>query len=116
MSIISAEEWELTSFFEVTPTSPDSDSPWPYTEVVYEVERGDLSVRCAIAPACRDVRLIIRDVLAKSARFEEILRLPAAPVFEPEVVRTDDPPDVVIELIPPEPTEALPQGAVRPAT
>jgi hypothetical protein len=57
---ISAEEWQLTSFFEVAPTYPDPDSPWPYNEVVYEVERGDLAVSCAIQPAYRDVRLIIR--------------------------------------------------------
>jgi hypothetical protein len=67
-------------------------------------------------PPKDNVRLLIRDVLAKSARFEETLRLPAAPVFEPEVVRIDDPPDVVIELIPPQQNEALPPGAVRPAT
>jgi hypothetical protein len=60
--------------------------------------------------------LIIRDVLAKSARFEQILRLRTAPAEEPEVVLIDDAPDVVIELIPAEPTEALPRGAVRPAT
>ena len=60
VDVISAEEWQLTSFFEVVPSYPDPDSPWPYTEVVYEVSRGDLSLSCAIAPAYRDVRLIIR--------------------------------------------------------
>ena len=60
MDVISAEEWQLTSFFEVAPSYPDPDSPWPYNEVVYEVSRGDLSLSCAIAPAYRDVRLIIR--------------------------------------------------------
>lgn len=63
-----------------------------------------------------NARLIIRDVLAKSARFEQILRLNTVPVEEPGVVRIDDAPDVVIELIPAEPAEALPRGAVRPAT
>jgi hypothetical protein len=60
VAVISAEQWQLTSFFEVVPTYPYPDSPWPYTEVIFEVERGDLSLRCAIAPAYRDVRLIIR--------------------------------------------------------
>ncbi len=60
MDVISVEEWQLTSFFEVLPSYPDPDSPWPYTEVVYEVTRGDLSMTCAICPAYRDVRLIVR--------------------------------------------------------
>ena len=59
MDVISAEEWQLTSFFEVAPKYPDPDSPWPYTEVLYEVERDDISVSCAIAPAYRDIRLIV---------------------------------------------------------
>lgn len=57
---ISAEEWQLSSFFEVEPERLDPDSPWPYTEVVYELERAGLWLRCAIAPAYRDVRLAIR--------------------------------------------------------
>lgn len=67
-------------------------------------------------PPADNVRLMVRDVLAKSNRFGEILRLPARPVAEPDVVQIDDTRDVVIELIPPEPTQALPQGVVRPAT
>lgn len=49
------------------------------------------------------VRLMVRDVLAKAARFHEILSLPIPePVAEPpQVIRIDDAPDVVIELIPP---------------
>ena len=62
------------------------------------------------------VRLLTRDVLAKAARFGEILNLSAGEVNEPEVVRIDDATDVVIELIPPKQTEALPPGRVRPAT
>ena len=67
-------------------------------------------------PPADNVRLLIRDVLAKSARFEEVLRLPAPPVAEPDNVAVEETRDVVIELIPPQPTQALPPGVVRPAT
>jgi hypothetical protein len=66
-------------------------------------------------PPADQVRLIIRDVLAKSARFEEIMRLPT-PEVEPDDTHVDEARDVVIELIPPDPNQALPQSAVRPAT
>ena len=62
------------------------------------------------------LRLIIRDVLAKQARFDEILTLPTGEEPEPEVVRIDEAPDVVIELIPAERTDALPAGQAIPAT
>ena len=67
-------------------------------------------------PPADNVRLIIRDVLAKSARFEQSLRLQTAVATEPDVPQSDEPRDVVIELIAPQPTQALPPGAVRPAT
>ena len=67
-------------------------------------------------PPADNVRLMIRDVLAKSTRFAEILRSPATPGAEPDVLHSDDTRDVVIELIPPEPTQALPRGVVKPAT
>ena len=61
-------------------------------------------------PPTDQVRLIVRDVLAKHARFEEILRLPKPAEPEPEVVRIDEAPDVVIELVPPEHNSTLPPG------
>ncbi|MDJ0954295.1 MAG: recombinase family protein [Acidimicrobiia bacterium] len=68
-------------------------------------------------PPTDQVRLIVRDVLAKQSRFEEILRVPVPEEPEPEVIRIDEAPDVVIELIPPEPSDALPVGkSVRPAS
>lgn len=48
MDAISAEEWHLTSFFEVVPKYPDPGSPWPYTMVLYEVKRDDVSLSCTI--------------------------------------------------------------------
>jgi len=67
-------------------------------------------------PPADNVRLLVRDVLAKQARFDEILSLPAAGEPESEIVRIDDAPDVVIELIPAERSEALPvEQAAIPA-
>ena len=65
-------------------------------------------------PPTDQVRLLVRDVLAKQARFDEILSLPTPEQPEPEVIRIDEAPDVVIELIPPERNDALP--ASRSAT
>jgi hypothetical protein len=64
-------------------------------------------------PPADNLRLLIRDVLAKQARFDEILTLPTDEDTEPQVVRIDESPDVVIELIPPERSESLPTGQVR---
>ena len=67
-------------------------------------------------PPTDNVRLLVRDVLAKQARFDEILSLPNAGEPEPEIVRIDDAPDVVIELIPAERSEPLPvEQAAIPA-
>ncbi len=66
-------------------------------------------------PPTDNVRLIVRDVLAKSDRFEEILHLPVWSEQQPEIVRIDEAPDVIIELIPPEPAQALPTSRAQPA-
>jgi hypothetical protein len=66
-------------------------------------------------PPADQVRLLVRDVLAKQARFDEILSLPTPEPSTPEVIRIDEAPDVVIELIPPESKEALPVGEAQPA-
>jgi len=65
-------------------------------------------------PPADQVRMLVRDVLAKQARFDELLSLPVAHEPEPEVIRIDEAPDVVIELIPPKNSEALPQEAAQP--
>ena len=52
MDLISAEEWEVLAFFGVDPKTED-DTPWPYNDFLYEVERNDISLSCAIAPACK---------------------------------------------------------------
>jgi hypothetical protein len=58
--VISAEELELLSFFEVEPKKQDRDVPWPYNDFLYEVAQGDLRLSCAVAPAYKDVRIILK--------------------------------------------------------
>ena len=57
---ISATEWEVLSFFEVVPTPADKGIAWPYNNFLYEIQRGDLSLSSAIAPAYRDVKLVLK--------------------------------------------------------
>lgn len=59
MSHMTAEEWQLLSFFAVEPTLSDPDVPWCYNHAVYEVRQGPLVLRCAIDPAYRDVQIVI---------------------------------------------------------
>jgi len=58
MNVISAELWELISFFEIEPVIPPGEA-WPYTDAVFVVACNGLSLSCAIAPAYKDVRLIV---------------------------------------------------------
>jgi hypothetical protein len=57
---ISAEEWQLVSFFEVEPTLEDPDVPWIYNTCVYRIERDGLKLTCMVAPSYRDARIEIR--------------------------------------------------------
>jgi hypothetical protein len=61
MPTISAEEWQLLSFFEVEPELTDIDVPWCYNDALYQVQQGDLTLSVAIAPSYRDVRLILKN-------------------------------------------------------
>ncbi|MEP0872933.1 hypothetical protein NDA01_24250 [Trichocoleus desertorum AS-A10] len=60
MRYISAEDWELLSFFEVEPQRLDPSVPWVYDDSVYLVEDGELSLSCAIHPVYKDVRIILK--------------------------------------------------------
>jgi hypothetical protein len=60
MRYISAEDWELLSFFEVEPYRLDPSIPWVYDDLVYLVEDGELSLSCAIHPAYKDVRIVLK--------------------------------------------------------
>lgn len=66
-------------------------------------------------PPADNLRMIVRDVLAKQTRFDEILSLPSSEEPDPEVIRVDETPDVVIELIPPERRDSLPASQALPA-
>jgi hypothetical protein len=59
MRNITAEEWELVSLFEVTPQYLDPKDPWPYTDALFRVEQGATVLTFAIAPAYRDVRIVL---------------------------------------------------------
>jgi len=59
MSAISAEEWELTSVFEVNATYRDGAEQWPYTTALFRVERGGVALSFEVAPAYRDLRITL---------------------------------------------------------
>jgi len=59
MTGITAEEFELLSFFEVEPSRADEDTPWPYNDLTYKVEVGPYLVVFGIAPSYLDVSVII---------------------------------------------------------
>jgi hypothetical protein len=46
--------------FEVEPEMADPSAAWVYNDSVYVVTDGDITLSCAIHPAYRDVRLILR--------------------------------------------------------
>jgi hypothetical protein len=59
MANISVEELDLLGFFSVEPTRLDADVPWPYNNFSYAVQQGGLSLTVALAPAYKDVRIIL---------------------------------------------------------
>jgi hypothetical protein len=65
MDIISAEEWPRLSFLEVEPTPTDKDVAWPYNDYLYEIIHGEFELSCSIAPAYRDVGIILTHKGAK---------------------------------------------------
>ena len=56
---VTAEEWQVLSFFEVQPELSDPDEPWCYNDAVYVIERDGHRLSFALAPAYRDVRIIL---------------------------------------------------------
>jgi hypothetical protein len=60
MSIISGEEWQLLSFFEVEPELREANELWCYNDALYKVQQGDIELSVAIAPAYRDVRIVLK--------------------------------------------------------
>jgi hypothetical protein len=60
MNYISAEEYELLSFFEVEPERASPDIPWPYNDFSYCVSLGAYDIAFGIYPAYKDISLTIR--------------------------------------------------------
>ncbi len=120
VGIISAGQVEAVVVPSLATLSPDKVSQevimWDLREHGVSVLSADKADIPHLAdPPADNARLVIRDVLAKAARFEKILRMPGPAEEDLEVVRIDDTPDVVIELIPARQKDALPTGHVRPA-
>ena len=57
---ITTQELDLLTFFEVEPTRVNPDVPWPYSELLYTVKRGDFDISFAISPAYRDIHLVVK--------------------------------------------------------
>lgn len=120
VGIISAGQVDAVVVPSLITLSPDKVSQeailWDLREygvTVLSTEQADIPQLAD--PPTDNVRLLVRDVLAKAARFDKILSLPVAADDQADVIRIDDTPDVVIELIPPNRPEALPTGRVRRA-
>ena len=74
---LSADEYALLSFFGVAPTQLDpNDVPWAYNHSVYRAADEIAQVSFAIAPAVKDVRIL--------------LTIAGANVFEFSAMRVED--------------------------
>jgi len=60
MAVLSVDEFVLLNFFGTIPSQSDDDVPWVYNDSAYEVASGDVQLSFALAPADRDVRMILR--------------------------------------------------------
>jgi len=93
--------------------------------IIWDLRRRDVAVLSAdddeseqLADPPRDqLRLIVRDVLAKASRHEDSLAfLHELPRTQPEpVITLEDSSDVIVELIPAPRAAALPQEVLKPA-
>ena len=59
MDFVTAEEWQVLSFFEVEPDLLDTDEPWCTNDAVYEIERGNHRLSFALSPGHGYVRVIL---------------------------------------------------------
>lgn len=59
MMFISAEEWQLLSFFEVEPTKLDASECWSVNELEYSCPVGDLQVAFKVAPWRKSCKLTV---------------------------------------------------------
>jgi len=58
--IVSVDETELLSFFEVFPDIRDEGVPWPYNCYTYNLSATNMDLSFTIKPAYKDVRLVLR--------------------------------------------------------
>ena len=58
-SSLSIDEYALVQFFSALPTKLDEGAPWEYNDSVYEVSDSQIHVSFAIAPAVKDVRILL---------------------------------------------------------
>ncbi|MCX6608990.1 MAG: hypothetical protein NTV52_36100 [Acidobacteria bacterium] len=58
-SPVSIDEYALLNFFSAAPTQFDPDDPWAYNDSSYEAADEVAQVCFAIAPAYKDVRLLL---------------------------------------------------------
>jgi hypothetical protein len=60
MKALSVDGFGLLNFFEVVPVERDLDIDWIYNESAYELTRGQIQISFTIAPAYRDVRIVLK--------------------------------------------------------
>jgi hypothetical protein len=58
-SSLSIDEYDLVQFFSALPTQLDEGDPWEYNDSVYEASDSQLHLSFAIAPAVKDVRILV---------------------------------------------------------
>jgi hypothetical protein len=59
MRPITAEEWELLSFFEVEPQLTDPGDPWDFNTALYVIDTAEWRVEFSVSPWHRDFTLEI---------------------------------------------------------
>jgi hypothetical protein len=59
MQNLSIDEYDLLHFFSAAPTQLDKDVPWQYNDSAYEASDSHVRVSFAIAPAAKDVRILL---------------------------------------------------------
>lgn len=91
MNGITASELQLLACFGVEPRLLDADVPWCYNDAAYRVEVDGVMVSFAIAPASRDVRIVVS---RGGQRFFELNAMRVA-----DVVVIDEPGIDTVEVV-----------------
>jgi hypothetical protein len=58
-SSLSIDEYDLVQFFSALPTQLDEAVPWEYNDSVYDASDSWMHLSFAIAPAVKDVRILV---------------------------------------------------------